>query len=858
MEAISIYLRNTQDVPHEGEVFQLGVPLVKACLPEGTQISLFDPNTSSAIPCQSDPMTYWPDGSVRWLKLRFLADLAPGQHRTLELRKCSTLTEPRSALSYKATTTGLEVDTGAGRFNLSPRQPAWTKTGSAEPLPHELSLISENGIPCRAITESDWVVVEQGNVSLRCELTGWFLQEEKQLAKFRCRLTFYHRSQLTEVETCLHNPRRARHPGGLWDLGDPGSIHFRSLVIQTRTPDITKVTMACEPGNPEVVQSNQNCLLYQDSSGGENWASTNHVDARGEITTRFRGYRLYSGDEVCQEGTRARPIMRVNTTGKTVQASMAQFWENFPSSLGVQHGKAIIGLFPADTITSFELQGGERKTQTTYLYYGDSPHALNWTQAPVIPILNAQQYQASMAFPWFQATVDKGPLEELIQLGLEGPSDFFKKREIIDEYGWRNFGDIFADHESLYQSDTETPLISHYNNQYDAIYGFARQFALSGDIRWYRLMNDLAAHVRDIDIYHTDEDRVEYNNGLFWHTDHYLPAHTSTHRTFSKHNDTSSTPGQTGGGPAEEHCYTTGLLYHYLLTGNIDSRRAVLELARWITGLHEGSGALTEALLKIKRYELPKLKLLLKGRKLNPYRYSFNRGTGNYVNALIDAHLLDPASGWLEQAESVIRATVHPKDDIQARDLLSVEQRWSYLVFLLSLSRYIVVKKEAEKPDSAYQYALCCFRHYSRWMLQHERPFLTDPEQLEYPNHTWVAQDIRKSMILFQAIHFDPKYRAEYLEKARQLLRYVTEELSNSKERSFSRVQIILLQNYGPHTVEPGPNQTEQEASEHYFQTAPSLSLRQIIGRSAQRLARAIRKFSVARERAWLKSRLDS
>lgn len=152
--------------------------------------------------------------------------------------------------------------------------------------------------------------------------------------------------------------------------------------------------------------------------------------------------------------------------------------------------------------------------------------------APLVPVLTPECYEQAGAFPWFKANTQPGALDELIAEGLNGNSNFFAKREVIDEFGWRNFGEIFADHETLYQAEGEPPFVSHYNNQYDPIYGFARQFTLTGDKRWYQLMDDLARHVVDIDIYHTEEDRAEYNNGLFWHTDHYLPTQTATHRTF--------------------------------------------------------------------------------------------------------------------------------------------------------------------------------------------------------------------------------------------------------------------------------------------------------------------------------------
>ena len=82
----------------------------------------------------------------------------------------------------------------------------------------------------------------------------------------------------------------------------------------------------------------------------------------------------------------------------------------------------------------------------------------------------------------------------------------------------------------------------------------------SGDVRWYQLMRDLARHVIDIDIYHTQEDRPAYNGGLFWHTDHYTDAATATHRSYSRANRDTQGGSRYGGGPSNEHNYTTGLL----------------------------------------------------------------------------------------------------------------------------------------------------------------------------------------------------------------------------------------------------------------------------------------------------------
>ena len=482
---------------------------------------------------------------------------------------------------------------------------------------------------------------------------------------------------------------------------------------------------------------------------------------------------------------------------------------------------------------------------------------LAWTQQPLVPTIAPKHYEESQAFPWFAANAPKSVLDELIDEGINGASNFFAKREIIDEFGWRNFGDLFADHETLYQAEGETPFISHYNNQYDAIYGFARQFALTGDRRWFELMDDLARHVTDIDIYHTDEDRAEYNHGLFWHTDHYLTAHTATHRTFSRDNDTSSTPGQTGGGPAAEHCYTTGLAFHYFLTGNAASKQTVAALTNWMITLHDGGQGLLARLWAIKRDDLGRLKLHIKGQTVSPYAYPFTRGTGNYITALMDAFEVTEHTYYLSKAEAVIRGTLHPRDDIQNRNLLDVELAWSYLVLLSSLGRFLNLKNKFSQWDDAFYYTKAAFLHYTNWMRQNEQPFLADPTQLEFPNDTWVAQDIRKAMLMFQAAELSPSQAAQYQAKGQEWLNEVEQHIEHSKTKHFARIQIILLQNHGPQQARKCYESKAFSETDIDYGEAPKLSTVKLGADLLSKSITGLLEFRPKREKAWLDARLN-
>src|SRR4029453_3378944 len=168
----------------------------------------------------------------------------------------------------------------------------------------------------------------------------------------------------------------------------------------------------------------------------------------------------------------------------------------------------------------------------------------------------------------------------LVSAALDSANGFHAKREWADEFGWRHFGDLVADHEWAFLPQGQW-LVSHYNNQYDALECFALQFLRTGDYRWRELMADLARHTRDIDIYHTVGDKGAYNGGLFWHTAHYVDAGTSTHRTYPE--------GSSGGGPSSEHNYNAGLMLHYFLTGDAASRDAAIGLGQWVLDMEDGS-----------------------------------------------------------------------------------------------------------------------------------------------------------------------------------------------------------------------------------------------------------------------------
>jgi hypothetical protein len=276
---------------------------------------------------------------------------------------------------------------------------------------------------------------------------------------------------------------------------------------------------------------------------------------------------------------------------------------------------------------------------------------------------------------------------------------------------------------------------------------------------------------------------------LFWHTDHYVQAYTATHRTYSslQPNDVYQDHAG-GGGPGGQHCYTNGLLLHYYLTGSEVSKSAMLSICNWIELYYEGDGTVIGTLLALKNAGNIGLKNVLTG------AYPLDRGTANYLQALMDRFDLQGNTEDLAKCATIIANTVSPEDDIAQRDLQNVELTWFYTVFLQALCRFIYIKEQRLESDFDYSYAVQSLCHYAKWMIDNEYVYLEKPDILEFPNDTWTGQDLRKLCILsFAKAYLNCSEDID--NKLSTLTKGIHERLSLSTETDSTRVLCLMMQN---------------------------------------------------------------
>ncbi len=802
--SIPILLKESAGHSREKDPVRIGVPFCRGDIYDCNEVELYN-HEGDVVSLQGHALAHWPDRSIKWMLIDFFGKVSAHSETSYFIKPSAETNSVKSGLQsgelrIKEDEIKFTVDTSVAIYCVPKKIFAPFSLVEIDGT----NVLSDKGCRTYLIDSKEEVFVPRISTfsveesgPLRCTLcaTGQFAGKSgKAFASFSGRLTFWHGLSICSCEFEIHNPNAALHPGGLWDLGDRGSLFFQELSLVLYLSQLPKsAEWTTEPFSKVRRSSKSDILLYQDSSGGENWNSPNHIDYEGKSTVTLRGFRIttfgQNSDDAQEEASkRTTPYLRANLESSWVAGTVRDFWQNFPKALGVDGDKLRIGIFPSECSKPFELQGGEKKRHFLLLDFGKSgdetiiPHFQSPLSASVAP----EWIEKTGAVPFFIPEHSDVNSEYLnyVQNVIAGPNSFFKRREIIDEYGWRNFGDLYADHEAVGQSDPSV-FISHYNNQYDFIYGAAIHFMRSGDHRWYDLMVQCARHVIDIDIYHTDQDKAGYNHGLFWHTDHYKNAFTSTHRGYSRKNLTPHFHNSYGGGPSNEHNYTSGLLYYYYLTGDVEARDAVLELADWVISMDDGRRTLFGLF-----DEGP---TGLASQTAQSDYHGPGRGAGNSVNALMDAYVLTNNRRYLEKAEELIRRCIHPDDDINGLNLDDPEHRWSYLVFLQTLGKYLDLKVELGETDYYYYYARDSLLHYADWMLDNEVPYKEVLHKVDIPTETWPAHDIRKCHIFHLARKYgQPGKRKEYHDRACFFFKRCMEDLLSFKTAYLTRPLVIL------------------------------------------------------------------
>ncbi|MEO8681487.1 MAG: hypothetical protein ABI665_20735, partial [Vicinamibacterales bacterium] len=260
-----------------GEPVAIGVPLPRGRARRSTEWLLTNAN-GDAVPVQSTTLDRWGDGSIRWMLLEFRADVCATGAAAYFLSAATpgSMVAPAGPLSVHHAGDVIIVETGAAEFHV----PRAGGALLARAMVHGAVAVEGASLEAEDLDGQTWsfavrrtTVERTGPLSAVLRLDGALqnLAGEAWL-DVMARLQFHAGLGSTRIELTVTNPRPAKHPGGLWDLGDPGSVLIRDLSIRFNRAGVpTDGAAGSLDRSRPLAPAGDEFAVYQDSSGGVNW-----------------------------------------------------------------------------------------------------------------------------------------------------------------------------------------------------------------------------------------------------------------------------------------------------------------------------------------------------------------------------------------------------------------------------------------------------------------------------------------------------------------------------------------------------------------------------------------------------------
>ena len=232
-------VRQPQRIANAHQLVCASVPFAQGALGDTGLLYLRDED-GVRFPICVDVTQLWPDGSIRWIMMEFSYDLSESASLSLQLHIAQANEEiellPANAkLSVQQEDELLVIDTPFGRsmlalntLTLTPDAELGVSFGPQLTGTAGVFQLEVPPIPLDLAGEYHKLKVEIPAL-LRCDDT---------LLSLTLGLTFRAFHPVIEADVCLHNDNAALHPGGLWDLGDPGSIRFDSFCFVAKTEGV--------------------------------------------------------------------------------------------------------------------------------------------------------------------------------------------------------------------------------------------------------------------------------------------------------------------------------------------------------------------------------------------------------------------------------------------------------------------------------------------------------------------------------------------------------------------------------------------------------------------------------------------
>lgn len=536
---IPFTLATSDRLPGSGYPVRSGVPMPQGALQPGTPCALHDPK-GQAVPFIATELSHWPDGSVRWLLCEFVAKrngiyrLLPGVAPTEPTQPVLVVTnDVQTTVTNGVLTLNVGQATGSGVFD------GLSLTSGFALGEMDLSVkLNRVGWRDHFKAQRQRVLIERSNpVCTIIRVEGDLLDEKGQrFGPWRARLHIW-----AGLPYLLADWRLVNETDQAMAMLLDWSARIRLPDVENAIVDFGPFTPGYDPddimlkatGHRGDIKTTRKSKLYRDSE----------LSCRQERAEQARIYRNTAW--VATTGQAAGYVHLQHAQGSVVGA-MQWFAEEFPKGIVVRPDRLILATLPEseDAVAwthdrpTARIGRGEAKRQTFALWLQEKPSKQREAER-----FNRCVQDAPRLFNqnWFTSSgaLDAGPPRDTPTLSAwaEAMTPVIERTGIgAPRLGHREYWDTAWGND--YRGRTHQGLL---------------QYIETGDPRWYRYFDAACTHNRDVDGIHFCPEHPDWVG--FSHI--YAEDHTSS-------------------GPMVGiglNC--DGLLDHYLMTGDPDSRETV-------------------------------------------------------------------------------------------------------------------------------------------------------------------------------------------------------------------------------------------------------------------------------------------
>ncbi len=478
MKENTLYFEKLANFPRVAEPVACTIPFAIGQADDGAieKLAVYDAN--GPVATQAKVLGSWPDGTAKWVKVAFLADLPANGSKTYEYdftgRKAAA-----GAIRMAQNDLGLlEIDNGCLKIalnNAAGKRPFALFEHGDFCLEEEAIdgpyMVGESGKRLYAQMKSEWEVQERGEVFVKLRSRGVHRDAGEDGFSFTLTLLVYAGAPWVEIQyrlmnTLLERPAAMLHESAL-DILPKGAGASFALATSNYRSNISLGT-----GSDTLEKMiDAEFLLYE----------ANEQDPEVLYGTFFADWTDPVRGGVC--------------------ATIYQAQQNYPKRLEVSEEALKVQLLPAQ-YGGIEFARGMAKTHTMFLHFHGPDASIEeinlrslMLQCRDRPIISQETYEKS------------GVFRTLFVKNRSRNIDYSLSRMIDDTgraLGMLNWGDYPDKHYSSEGRGRGEPV--WLNNEYDFPYMAMQLYARTGERRHYERMLAAAAHWMDVDICHCDPD----------------------------------------------------------------------------------------------------------------------------------------------------------------------------------------------------------------------------------------------------------------------------------------------------------------------------------------------------------------